>query len=219
MHRRTLVLLVVICLGHVLLISAQVQSRSGLPVIEAVAFGAFARVQAVTAGVADGVSGLWTNYFALRGAARENEQLRSASSTSRASCRQQQRRGRARRARSRRRSACSRASPAPTLAARVIAGNPSPGVADRHDRSRQPRTASQPNMAVIGARGVVGRVIGPVAPHAARRAVARRAATPRPASCSRRAAPAAWPWAARPTACCAPSYVPALGDDRRSASA
>src|SRR5262245_42728505 len=74
--RRTLVLLVVMCLGHVLLISAQVQSRSGLPVLEATAFGAYARIQAFSAGVADSVKSLWTNYFALRGAARENAALR-----------------------------------------------------------------------------------------------------------------------------------------------
>src|SRR5580765_6759734 len=75
-RRRTLTLFVVVCLGHVLLISAQVQSKSGLPVIEAAAFGVFAGAQRVTAGVADTISGGWTNYFALRGAARENAALR-----------------------------------------------------------------------------------------------------------------------------------------------
>ena len=44
-RRRTGVLLFVVIIGHVILISAQVQSKSGVPVLEAVTFGVFARVQ------------------------------------------------------------------------------------------------------------------------------------------------------------------------------
>ena len=39
-------------LGHILLISAQVNSRSGVPVLEAVTFGVFAYAQGHRVGVA-----------------------------------------------------------------------------------------------------------------------------------------------------------------------
>src|SRR5438034_5866512 len=74
--RRVGYVFLMISLGHVLLISAQVQSKSGLPVLEMVAFGGFAKVQRSLAVTTDGVRSLWTNYFALRGVARENEALK-----------------------------------------------------------------------------------------------------------------------------------------------
>src|SRR6187399_528670 len=76
MRRRTFTLLIVMCLGHVMLISAQVQSKSGLPVIQDVAFGTLARMQGIAAGITDGIGSLWTKYFALRGVERDNEDLR-----------------------------------------------------------------------------------------------------------------------------------------------
>ena len=54
LRRRTAYLFLALSLGHLLLISAQVQARSGLPVLHTVAFGAFAKVQQVLAVVADG---------------------------------------------------------------------------------------------------------------------------------------------------------------------
>ena len=64
-RRQTFTIFAVICVGHVLLISAQVQSKSGLPVLQSIAFGAFARFQAATGGVADSGRSLWTNYVAV----------------------------------------------------------------------------------------------------------------------------------------------------------
>ena len=75
-NRRTLFLLAVLCFGHVLLISARVQSKSGMPLIEEVAFGAFAKAQSGSAAVSDGIRGIWTHYLALRGASAENDALR-----------------------------------------------------------------------------------------------------------------------------------------------
>jgi len=74
--RRTLALLVTLCVGQVLLISAQVQSREGLPVFQVAAFDAFARIQNLTGGIGDAVRGVWGQYFGLRGVARENTALR-----------------------------------------------------------------------------------------------------------------------------------------------
>ena len=55
-RRRTTFFFLAVSIGHVLLISVQVQARSGLPLIEDLAFGAFARVQGGIAGIGDGVS-------------------------------------------------------------------------------------------------------------------------------------------------------------------
>ena len=74
--RQTVYLLIVLCVGQVLLISAQVGSKSGVPVLQSVAVGGVSRVQSTTSWFAGGISGTWSHYFALRGAAIENEQLR-----------------------------------------------------------------------------------------------------------------------------------------------
>src|SRR5688572_10342041 len=119
MPRSTFFLLITICLGHVLLISAQVQSKSGLPLVEATAFGTFARFQQMTTGVADAVRSLWTKYFALRGVERDNELLRRRILELEAQLQQEQ--ARAMHTRSLEEALkLQRSLAAPTLAARVI---------------------------------------------------------------------------------------------------
>lgn len=163
--RRTFALLVTVCVGHVLLISAQVQSREGLPVIQVAAFDVFARVQRVTGGVTNLAHGIWTQYFGLRGAARENEALRQQLLDLAAELQRQ----RAIAAQTRSLEDLLGLKPqvaAATLAARVIAGNVSPGTLTvAIDRGAD--DGVMPDMAVLSARGVVGRVIAPVAPRAA----------------------------------------------------
>lgn len=163
--RRTLALLVTVCLGQVLLISAQVQSREGLPLIQVAAFDVFARVQRVTGAITDGVGGLWTQYFGLRGVARENERLRQQLLDLGAELQRQ----RAVAAQTRSLEDLLGLQPqivAPTIAARVIAGNVSPGTLTvAIDRGAADGVT--PDMAVLGGRGVVGRVIAPVSQHAA----------------------------------------------------
>lgn len=163
--RRTFALLVTVCLGHVLLISAQVQSRDGLSFLQVAAFDVFARAQQATGGVTDSVRSIWTQYFGLRGVARENAELRQQLLDMAAELQTQ-----------RARSAQTRSIedmlglrpqiPVPTIAARVIAGNVSPGTLTvAVDRGVADGVAT--DMAVLGARGVVGRVIAPVAQQAA----------------------------------------------------
>ena len=158
-------LLVTISVGHVLLISAQVQSKSGLPVLQALAFDGFARLQTGSAAVADTGRSFWTGYFALRGAARENESLRRQLLDTQAQL--QQERAEADKARTLEDALeLKHAQPLTTLSARVIAGSPSPSsLTVTIDRGASDGVA--PDMAVIGAQGVVGRVISPVSAHAA----------------------------------------------------
>jgi rod shape-determining protein MreC len=163
--RRTAFLLLALCLGQVLLISAQVQSGSGLPVAQTVAFGAFAKVQQIVAAFADGGRSVWSNYFALRGVVRENEDLRRRTLELEAQLQE----------------AMAKAGEADalagtlkirdslsvrTVAARVIAGAPSPG-AFTVTIDRGSDDGVKADMAVIGRRGVVGRVINQPLPHAA----------------------------------------------------
>ncbi len=167
-RRRTLTLLVVLCLGHILLISSQVQSRQGPSVLQASAFNAVSTVQTASDQVSGGVSGIWEHYFALVGKSRENEELKARVLQLEGEL--QSEKARADRAAALEEAlALQKSTPFETLAARVIAGNPIAhprGLPITIDRGTNDGIA--PNMAVIAGRGVVGRVIGKPGPRAAR---------------------------------------------------
>src|SRR5687767_2270332 len=76
-RQRTGYLFLAVTVGHVILISAQVQSKSGVRVLDSVALGAFARVQQATAAVLHGVGDAWGSYVDLRGVRAANEALRT----------------------------------------------------------------------------------------------------------------------------------------------
>jgi rod shape-determining protein MreC len=156
-RRRTATLLVVLCLGHVLLISSQVPSRSGSSALHGAAFGAVSQLQRIVSGFSDGIGGVWSHYFGLRNASRENDALRQRVLDLEGQLA-------AERARASRIDALEEALAlqktvvAPTLAARVIAGNPVPRVMTVNlDRGTADGVTA--NMAVINGSGVVGRVI------------------------------------------------------------
>lgn len=166
-RRRTFTLFVVLCLGHVLLISAQVQSGGqGGSVLQSSAFGAVAAVQGSSAAVTRGAGGIWSHYVNLIGVSRQNDELRARVLSLEGELQ-------AERARASQIAALEEAlklqktvTP-PTLAARVIAGNPSPGnLMVTIDRGTADGVAA--NMAVISGAGVVGRVSGQPSAHAAR---------------------------------------------------
>lgn len=74
-RRRTGWLFTAVVVAHLVLISTQVTTRRGVPLIEEAVFGAFAELQrAATAGVT-AVQDAWQNYLALQQARRENERL------------------------------------------------------------------------------------------------------------------------------------------------
>ena len=165
-RRRTTFLFLAVSLGHVLLISAQVQAKSGLPLVEDLAFGAFARVQGVMAGIGDAVSSTWRNYVALRGVVAENAALRAELSRLQGQLQAE--------------AAISSQThqleqmlqlqmtvTQRTLAARVIAGDPAPG-ALTITIDRGTADGVRANLAVIGPGGVVGRVFGEPPPHASK---------------------------------------------------
>ena len=75
-RQRSGYLFLAVTLGQILLISAQVNSRSGVPVIEAVTFGIFSEVQRGLSGGFSGVRHVWTDYIGLRNLKVENEALK-----------------------------------------------------------------------------------------------------------------------------------------------
>jgi rod shape-determining protein MreC len=166
LRQRTGVLFVLVLVGHLILISAQVQSRSGVPVLEAVTFGLFSRVQAATAAVLDVGRNGWGNYIALRGARAETETLKQQLAEMEVRL-QEQRALAARTLQLQELMDLKTSSSLPTVAAEVIAGNPNPGILTV-TVNRGSADLVQTDMAVISPKGIVGRVVGRPAAHAAR---------------------------------------------------
>jgi rod shape-determining protein MreC len=164
-RRRTGVLLFVVTMAHIFLISVQVQSKSGVPVLQAVTFGTFARVQGATAAVINGVRNFWGNYVGLRGVRAENEELRKQVADLGVRL-QEQRALAARSTRLQELMSLQTGTSLPTIAAEVIAGNPNPGMRTI-TIGRGSADGVQESMAVIAPSGIVGRIVLTSA-HAAR---------------------------------------------------
>ena len=164
-RRRTGYLFLAVMMGHVILISAQVQNRGGARLLSEATFGLVSRIQLATARGFDGVRGIWDNYIWLRGARGENETLKRQVAELGAKIEEQSARlaqvGSLEEALNLRKSL-----PIQTITARVIAGDPTPGFpAVTIDRGSA--DGLRANMAVIAPRGVVGRIYGRLEEHAA----------------------------------------------------
>lgn len=165
-RKRTGYIFLGLMIGQVLLVSWQVQTRSGTRVLQALTFELFSRIQHGTATVVNGTRGLWGNYVALRGLRVENENLQRRVAALEVDLQQEH----AMAARSSELAALldlkSKAA-FPTLAAEVIAGNPDP-VMRTVTIDRGSTDGVLADMAVVAPDGIVGRVIGPVGRRAAR---------------------------------------------------
>lgn len=156
-RQRTGYLFLALLLGHVVLISSQVNTRRGVPLLEAAVFGAFAEVQRAASGVLTGATTAWDGYIALRGVRSENAGLRRELDQLR--IRLQQEQATAAEARTLQQLlGMKQATPLPTEAAAVIAGGASP---DFRTITIDKGTFSglKTDMAVVAPAGVVGRVI------------------------------------------------------------
>jgi rod shape-determining protein MreC len=69
-------LLAAVMLGHIILISAQIQSKAGVPVLQSVTFGLFAEVQRGASAVVSVFRRGWSGYVELRDVREENERLK-----------------------------------------------------------------------------------------------------------------------------------------------
>ena len=75
-RQRSGYLFLAVILGHILLISAQVNSRTGVPVLEAVTFGVFSEVQRGVSSAVHSVTHVWSGYIGLRNVRAENDVLK-----------------------------------------------------------------------------------------------------------------------------------------------
>ena len=144
---------------HVVLISAQINTATGVPLLQAFTFGTFAEIQRVASSVIDGVRNGWTGYLDLRRVRAENAGLRQALQS--LEVRLQQEHAMAQRTDSLRQLLELRErSGLDTVAAEIIAGAASPEFRTMTiDKGTSDGLAA--NMAVISPAGVVGRVILP----------------------------------------------------------
>jgi rod shape-determining protein MreC len=146
---------------HVVLISAQVNTASGLPVLQVVTFGSFSEVQRATMSFIDGVRGMWSGYVALQQVQQENAALKQELQT--LQIRLQQERAEAQRTDNLRQLLELRErAQLDTTAAEVIAGAASPDFRTvTIDKGTSHGVGG--DMAVISPAGVVGRVVLPSA--------------------------------------------------------
>jgi len=75
-RRRTGYLFLAVIVAQILLISAQVNSKSGVPILESVTFGLFAELERGTASLTGSVRRTWAGYVDLRQVRAENETLK-----------------------------------------------------------------------------------------------------------------------------------------------
>ena len=158
-RQRTGYLFAALTVGQLILISAQVSTNRGIPLLEEVTFGAFAEVQRIASTGISGMRTSWADYVALQEVRSENARLRDEVARLRVGL--QQERALAQRARSLEEILELRASvELATVAATVIAGGASPDFRTiTIDKGSS--DGLRPNMAVIVPGGVVGRIVTP----------------------------------------------------------
>lgn len=158
-RRRTGYLFLAVIVAHVILISTQVTTRRGVPMLEAAVFGVFSEVQRVANSVTTGARASWQNYFALQQVRAENEQLKQQLADLRV--RIQQERALAEQSQSLQKLLELKTSAVlSTTGGNVIAGGASPEFRTI-TIDKGTRDGLRADMAVIAPAGVVGRIIQP----------------------------------------------------------
>jgi rod shape-determining protein MreC len=146
-----------VMLGHILLISAQVNSRSGVPVLEAVAFGVFARAEGAISTGFSSVGRVWSGYVGLRNVKIQNDLLTRQLEAAQVALQEQ--RALADRTRNLERLLDLRdKSNLNTIAAEIIAAGATPDFLTL-TIDKGTREGVKADMAIIAPAGVVGRVV------------------------------------------------------------
>jgi rod shape-determining protein MreC len=159
--RNSTYLFLAVVVAQLVLISAQVTTKTGAPILQAVAFGIVSEVQRAGAAVVHTAVGLWTGYVDLRGLRDENERLQRELGQARIAL--QQERALAQRSRNLAELLDLRSRIAvDTAAADVIAAAATPEFRSI-TIGKGTQAGLRSDMAVIAPAGVVGRVIVPSA--------------------------------------------------------
>ena len=160
-RQRTGWLFTAVVLAQLVLISAQVTTRTGVPMLEVAVFGAVAELQRVATGLITGTSDRWQQYVLLQDVRVDNERLRTEMGELQIQL--QQERALAQEARTLQALLdLKRSTKLETISAAVIAGAASPDFRTL-TIDKGTRQGVQTDMAVVAPAGVVGRVITPTA--------------------------------------------------------
>jgi rod shape-determining protein MreC len=159
LRQRSGFLFLVVTVGQILLISAQVNTKSGVPVIEKVTFGIFSEVQRGLSGGFSGIHNIWTGYVGLRHVKVENDALKRDLAVAQVAVQEQ--RALADRARGLERLLDLREHTSlKTLAAEIIGAAATPDFRTL-TIDRGTRDGVRSDMSVIAPAGVVGRLVVP----------------------------------------------------------
>jgi len=154
-------LFLAVVLGQIILISAQVNGRSGVPVLQAVTFGVFAEIQRGTSAVVSSFRRVWGGYVGLRNLRAENDVLKRELSA--AQIQAQEQRALADRSRGLEQLLAMRdRSNLSVMAAEIIADSASLEFRTK-TIDKGTRDGLRPDMAVLAPAGVVGRIVVPSA--------------------------------------------------------
>jgi rod shape-determining protein MreC len=160
-RQRSGYLFLAVVVGHVLLISAQVNSRTGVPVLEQITFGIFAEVQRVVSAGVSGIRHGWSDYVVLRHVKAENDDLKRQLAAAQIAVQEQ--RALADRTRGLEGLLGLQARVTlTTVAAEIIGAAASPDFRTL-TIDKGTRDGLRPDLAVIAAAGVVGRIVVPSA--------------------------------------------------------
>jgi rod shape-determining protein MreC len=157
LSQRPFLVLAAAVIVHIILISAQVNTRSGVPLLQVATFGAFAELQRATMNTVGSVRGLWSGYVDLTAVQKQNEELKRENQM--LQVRLQEERAFAQRTESLRQLLELRQrAGVETIAAEVIGAAPAPDIRS-YSIDKGSADAVTKDMAVISPAGVVGRVI------------------------------------------------------------
>jgi len=158
-RQRSGYLFLAVVLAQIILISAQVNSRTGVPVLESVIFGIFAEVQRSASAAVSAVRHVWGSYVGLRHAKTENEELKRQLAA--AQIQLQGQRALADRSRTLEQLLHLRdSSTLSTIAAEIIGDAAAPDFRTM-TIDKGTNDGVRPDMAVIAPAGVVGRIVVP----------------------------------------------------------
>lgn len=158
-RQRSGYLFLAVTLAQILLISAQVNTKSGVPVIEKVTFGVFSEVQRGLSGGFSGIRGVWAGYIGLRHLKVENDALRRDLAAAQVAIQEQ--RALADRTRGLERLLEMREHlPLKTVAAEIIGAAATPDFRTL-TIDRGTRDGVRADMSVIAPAGIVGRLVVP----------------------------------------------------------
>ena len=160
LRQRSGYLFLAVTLGQILLISAQVNTKSGVPVIERVTFGVFSEVQRGLSGGFSGIHGVWTGYIGLRHLKVENDDAEARPGERAGGGAGAARAGRSD-ARPRTPAGSARAAPAARPWPREIIGAAATPDFRTLTIDRGTRDGVRADMSVIAPAGVVGRLVVP----------------------------------------------------------